>query len=341
VQGVAKADHVGRVRGRTLRWALSVLGILIFGAILYYGGVEALRRVARVNLWYLAGAFVAAGSAAFVTSLRWGLIVDALEGSGAGSRLRYFYYVMMGKLSSTFVSQYVGDYGVRPLALRASGKTTVGRAVYSVFLDRLFDLILSLLFLVPALLFLGRVISAEALAFLILLSVGTYWLASGRNRWLLPRLVGRVVDALRGRGTSLPVVGPVIGRLVGTLDGASEGLEQVSRRCINSANVLTLLRYLALAMRAYFVALALGLYLPFWLVFLAVGLVRFTLLFAVAPGKLGVLEVGWYGVLALGGVGTTSIVPFLIGLRVYGLVFDAILILVVHLAVSLTANRIG
>jgi uncharacterized protein (TIRG00374 family) len=337
---VGKAERVGRRRGLAVRWALCVLGILIFGAILYYGGVEALRKVARVNLWYLAGAFVAAGLAAYVTSLRWGLIVDALEGSSASSRLRYFYYVMMGKLSSTFVSQYVGDYGVKPLALRASGKTTVGRAVYSVFLDRLFDLILSLLFLVPALLFLGRVISGEVLTLLILLSVCTYWVASGRNRWLLPRLVSGVVDALRGQ-TSLAVVGPAIGRLVGTLDGASQGLEQVSQRCMNSANVLTMLRYLALTMRAYFVALALGLSLPFCLVFLAVGLVRFTLLFAVAPGKLGVLEVGWYGVLALGGVGTTSIVPFLIALRVYGLVFDAILALFVHLAVSLRADTVG
>jgi uncharacterized protein (TIRG00374 family) len=341
VQGVESQAGWGKLGGKVYRRIVSVLGVLIFGAILYYGGLEALRRVARIDLRYLACAFVGAALAAFVTSLRWGLIVDALEGSAAGSRLHYFYYVMMGKLSSTFVSQYVGDYGVRPLALKASGKTTVGRAVYSVFLDRLFDLILSLLFLVPGLLFLGRVVSAEVLSALILLSVGTYWVVSGRNRWLLPRLVGAAVDALRGRGTALPLVGPLIGKVVRTLDGASEGLEQVSEKCINSANVLTMFRYLGMAVRAYFVALALGLSIPFWLIFLAVGLVRFTLLFAVAPGRLGVLEVGWYGVLALGGVAASSIVPFLIGLRVYGLVFNAIMALAAHLAVSLRSNRAG
>lgn len=85
--------------------------------------------------------------------------------------------------------------------------------------------------------------------------------------------------------------------------------------------------------------LALGLSIPFWLVFLAVGLVRSNLLFAIAPGRLGVLEVGWFGVLALGGVENAAIVPFLIGLRVYGLVFNAILALAAHLAVTLRGSK--
>jgi uncharacterized membrane protein YbhN (UPF0104 family) len=91
-----------------------------------------------------------------------------------------------------------------------------------------------------------------------------------------------------------------------------------------------------MALRAYFISLALNLPIPFWLTFLAVGLVRFTLLLAVAPARLGVLEVGWYGVLALGGMESSTIIPFLIGLRVYGLVFNAALALATHLAVTLS-----
>lgn len=123
--------------------------------------------------------------------------------------------------------------------------------------------------------------------------------------------------------------------MASVLEGARVGFQQVGRRCINAANVLTLGRYLAMAARACLVAVALDLSVPFWLIFLAVGLVRFTLLFAVAPGRLGVLEVGWYGVLALGGVGSATIIPFLIGLRVYSLVFNAVLALGAHVAVTL------
>jgi uncharacterized protein (TIRG00374 family) len=330
---------MGKLGGKTLRRVLSVLGIMIFGAILFYGGVEALRQLARANLLYLGCAFVAAGLAALVTSARWGLIVDSLEGSTAHSRLHYFYYVMMGKISSTFVSQYVGDYGVRPLALKASGDTSMGRALYSVLLDRLFDLALSLVFLGPGLLYLGGLFSPEVLMLLVVLLVGVYWAVSARNHHLLSELMGLIVRALGGKGSSVPLLGGFLGKLASTLEGARIGFEQVGRRCITTANVLTLGRYLAMAMRAYFIAVALGLSIPFWLVFLAVGLVRFTLLFAVAPGRLGVLEVGWYGVLALGGIPAATIIPFLLGLRLYGLVFNAVLALIAHLAVMLGPGK--
>lgn len=324
-----------RFGGKTYRRVLSVLGILVFGAILYYGGVEALRQVARVNPLYLAFAFVGAALAAFVTSVRWGLIVEALEGRGARSKLQYFYYVMMGKMSSTFVSQYVGDYGVRPLALKASSDTSMGRAFYSVLLDRFFDLMLSLLFLVPGLLYLGGLISPEVLALLIILLVGCYWAVIAKNHHLLSRLLGMFAAAVARLSPKMPRLEGVLARVASTLNGAQLGFEQVGRSCINSANLLTLCRYLAMSFRAYLLALALGLSIPFCLIFLAVGLVRFALVFAVAPGRLGVLEVGWYGVLALGGVETSAILPFLIALRVYGLVFNAVLALGAHLAVSL------
>ena len=337
--GVDSQTAWGKLGSKTYRRILSALGVLIFGAILYYGGVEALRRVASVNLWYLACAFVGAGLAAVVTSLRWGLIVDALEGPSARSRLHYFYYVMMGKISSTFVSQYVGDYGVRPLALKASGATSMGRAFYSVLLDRVFDLMLSLLFLVPGSLYLAGVVSAEVFGVLVVVFVGGYWAVMARNHHLVADLLGMVAGVVRGLGRRTTVGKGLLDRVATIVEGARTGFEQVGRRCINAANLLTLCRYLAMAVRAYFVALALGLSIPFWLVFLAVGLVRFTLLFAIAPGRLGVLEVGWFGVLVLGGVDSAAIVPFLIGLRVYGLVFNAILALAAHLAVTLRANK--
>ena len=325
--------------GKTYRRVLTVLGILIFGAILYYGGAEALRQVAQVNPLYLVCAFLAAALAAFITSARWGLIVDALEGGAPHTRLQYFYYVMMGKISSTFISQYVGDYGVRPLALKASGSTSMGRAFYSVLLDRCFDLILSLLFLVPGMLYLGGLITPEVLAVLVMMLVGGYWAVVSRNHQAVADILGTAVRAVDGLSNRASLLRGVLSRVASVLEGARAGFEQVGRRCITRANVLTLARYLAMAARAYFIALALNLSIPFWLAFLAVGLVRFTLPFAVAPGRLGVLEVGWYGVLALGGVESSTIIPFLIGLRVYGLVFNAVLALFAHLAVTLRAAR--
>jgi hypothetical protein len=162
---------------------------------------------------------------------------------------------------------------------------------------------------------------------------------SARNHHLLSDLMAVAVRALGGIGSSIPLLGGVFGKLASTLEGARAGFEEVGRRCITTANVLTLGRYLAMAMRAYFIAVALNLSIPFWLIFLAVGLVRFTLLLAVAPGRLGVLEVGWYGILALGGIQSSTIIPFLLGLRLYGLVFNAVLALVAHLAMMFGSGK--
>jgi uncharacterized protein (TIRG00374 family) len=330
---------MGKLGSKTFRFILSALGVLIFLGILYYGGAEALRQVAQVNPWYLICAFVSTGLAALATSVRWGLIVEALEGRRAATLLQYCYYVMMGKISSTFVSQYVGDYGVRPLALKASSDTSMGRAFYSVLLDRFFDLMLSLLFLVPGLLYLGGVVSPEGLAILVVLLVGGYWVLVARNHRVVSGLLGVAAGAANRASAKTPILKGALARVASTLEGARAGFDRVGQKCITVANVLTLCRYVLMSLRSYFMALALGLSIPFGLIFVAVGLVRFTLFFAVAPGRLGVLEVGWYGVLALGGVASSAIIPFLIALRVYGLVFNAVLALAAHLAVTIRPRR--
>jgi uncharacterized protein (TIRG00374 family) len=330
MQGVDSWGRMSKLGSKVSRRILSILGILVFGAVLYYGGTEALRQVTQVNLFYLACAFGAAGSAALLTSVRWGLIVNSLEQRTAYSRLHYFYYVMMGKMSSLFVSQYVGDYGVRPLALKASGAATLGRAFYSVVLDRLFDLILSLLFLVPAILYLVRIISPELMIVLVLLLLGVYWTLSARNYRVLTSFLAAITRAIDENKGRVPLMASVLGRVVGTLESANRGLEEVGQRCVSVANVLTVGRYLAMGVRAYFISLALNLAIPFWAIVLGVGIVRFSLVFAVAPGRLGALEVGWFGVLAVVGVDSSTIIPFLIGLRVYGFLFNAVLALFAH-----------
>lgn len=266
--------------------------------------------------------------------------MDSLEGRAVHSRLRYFHYVMMGKVSSMFVSQYVGDYAVRPLALTASSSTGLGTAFYSVLLDRLFDLVLSLLFVVPALLYLARMVSEEMAILLMAGVLATYWLASARNHRILTGALSAVIGAMERWKARLPFMESTIGRVVEVMEGGRKGLAEVGQKCITAANLLTFGRYLAMALRAYFICLALHLAMPFWVVFVAVGLVRFSLLFAVAPGRLGVLEVGWYGILALAQIDSSAIVPFLIGLRVYGVLFNGVLALSVH-AVIILSRKVG
>lgn len=339
MQGVAELDRKRSLRGRTLRWALSVLGILVFGAIVYYGGVEALTVVAKANILYLLCAFAVSATADVLTSLRWGAIVNALEGRVVQSRLSYLYYVMLGKMSSMFVSQYVGDYGARPLALKASSGTALGKGFYSVLLDRLFDLILSLLFVGPAVLCFLHLIPPYSVVPLCVVVAAVYWAVGAKNYRLLTSCVGGIASMIERRKAWRPVPVNLTQKLVETLLAAKQGLEDIGPRGILRANLLTFGRYVAMALRAYFISVALNLAIPFWVVFVGLGIVRFTLVFAFAPGRLGAMEVGWYGLLALAGLDSSIVIPFLIGLRVYGFFFNAVLSLGSHLALMAVPHR--
>ncbi|MGB9300955.1 MAG: lysylphosphatidylglycerol synthase transmembrane domain-containing protein [Anaerolineae bacterium] len=339
MEGVERADRKSHLRGRTLRWVLSVLGILVFGAIVYYGGVEALTVVSRANVLYLLYAFVFSASADVLTSLRWGGIVNALEEKVVQSRLSYLYYVMLGKMSSMLVSQYVGDYGARPLALKASSGTALGKGFYSVLLDRFFDLVLSLLFVGPAVLCFLNLIPPDSVVPVSVVVAAVYWAASAKNYRLLTGCLGGIVYVIGRKKVWRPVPANLTARLVETLLAAKQGLEDIGPRGILRANLLTFGRYVAMALRAYFISVALNLAMPFWVVFVGLGIVRFTLLFAVAPGRLGAMEVGWYGLLALAGLESSIVIPFLIGLRVYGFLFNAVLSLGTHLAVMVVPHK--
>jgi uncharacterized membrane protein YbhN (UPF0104 family) len=172
-----------------------------------------------------------------------------------------------------------------------------------------------------------------------LVVAAAYWAVAAKNYRLLTACLGGIVHVIERRKVWRPVPANVTARLVETLQGAIRGLEDIGPRGILSANLLTFGRYTAMALRAYFISAALNLALPFWLVFLGVGIVRFTLLFAVAPGRLGAMEVGWYGLLALAGLQSSIVIPFLIGLRVYGFLFNAVLSLGTHLAVMAVPRR--
>jgi uncharacterized protein (TIRG00374 family) len=246
---------------------------------------------------------------------------------------------MLGKMSNMLVSQYVGDYGARPLALKASSGTALRKGFYSVLLDRLFDLILSLLFVGPAVLCFLNVIPPYLAVPVSLVVAAAYWAVAAKNYRLLTACLGGIVHVIERRKVWRPVPANVTARMVETLLGAIRGLEDIGPRGILRANLLTFGRYVAMAMRAYFISAALNLAIPFWVVFLGVGIVRFTLLFAVAPGRLGAPEVGWYGLLALVGLESSIVLPFLIGLRVYGFLFNAVLSLGTHLAVMAVPRR--
>jgi uncharacterized membrane protein YbhN (UPF0104 family) len=87
------------------------------------------------------------------------------------------------------------------------------------------------------------------------------------------------------------------------------------------AFLLTVVMYGLLSARLFFIAQALRLDIPWYLLAMGVSVTQLALVFSVTPGSLGFLEAGWAAVLGLAGLTQGQFLTFVIGRRAYVLIF--------------------
>ena len=310
-------------RNRILSWAINLAGILAFGLILYLGGVEAWEQILQGDWRYVLAALAVALLWNLVAAFRWMLIANQVMGARVCAFRYFFTYQMIGMLAGQVVPVTIGMLGARPVALSLSQQAPFVRSALSVFLDKLFDLALALLLVVPVALFLVGWIE-RPLAFGIMggaVVVGA--LLIGWQYKQAVRLVARL-----GTHFSRPLAHvPVIGRRL------PKQLERLSsetfldNRVALQAFVLTLVMYALLSARLVLVAEALRLDIPWYLLAMGVAVTQLALVFSVTPGSLGFLEGGWAAVLGLAGLTLEQFTTFVIGRRAFLLVFTLICML--------------
>jgi len=138
------------------------------------------------------------------------------------------------------------------------------------------------------------------------------------------KLAGRAGSRLARPLGRLPLVGQ---RLVQRLPGQMERLATdtfLPNRQALRAYLLTLVMYTLLSARLFFVAEALRLDIPWYVMVMGICVTQLTLVFSVTPGSLGFLEGGWAAVLGLAGLGLDQWTTFVIGRRAYLLVFTVL-----------------
>ena len=318
-------EHTKRKRNQILSWLINIAGILAFALILYLGGIEAWQQIIHGDWRYVLAAFAVALLWNLVAAYRWSLIANEVIEFEEPCPFRYYFtYQMIGMLIGQVVPVTVGMLGGRPVALSLSRGVSLKRAALSVFLDKLFDLILAVLFVVPVAFYLVGWISrplafgamgAIALAGLLLVL------------WQYERalkIVGRAGSHLAQPLTRIPVVGRRLVR------GLPQQLERLSTSTFLSNGLaaksflLTLLMYSLLSARLYFISQALRLDIPWYILGMGVCVTQLALIFAVTPGSLGFLEGGWAAVFGLAGLSLEQFTIFVIGRRAYVLVFTLI-----------------
>jgi uncharacterized protein (TIRG00374 family) len=318
-------DNATQRRNQVLSWIINLSGVLAFALILYLGGAEAWQQIIHGDWRYVLAAFAVTLLWNMVAAYRWSLIANRVIDFTAPCPYRYFFtYHMIGMFIGQVVPITVGMLGGRPVALSLSQGVSLKRAALSVFLDKLFDLILALLLVIPVALYLVGWIS-RPLAFGLIGSVAMLGvLLVGWQYEQAIRLVGQMGSRLAQPLARVPVIGR---RLVRRLPQQLERLSTrtfLQNRLAVKAFLLTLAMYSLLSVRLYFIARALHLEIPWYLLAMGLCVTQLALIFAVTPGSLGFLEGGWAAVLGLGGLSLGEFAIFVIGRRAYVLVFTLI-----------------
>ncbi len=318
------SNQAGQKRNRILSWAINLAGVLVLLFILWLGGVEAWQQIVQGDWRYVLAALGVTLLWNLVAAFRWSLIANRIAGAKICSYRYYFTYQMLGMLTGQVVPITIGMLGARPVALSLSQQVPLGRSALSVFMDKLFDLFLALLLVIPVALFLAGWIE-RPLAFGIMgCVVVVAALLVGWQYEQAIRFFGKLGTRFAKPLARVPVIGRrLVRRLPGQLDRLSSETF-VENRVALQAFLLTLVMYGLLSARLFFIAQALRLDIPWHLMAMGIAVTQLALVFSVTPGSLGFLEGGWAAVLGLAGLTLDQFTTFVIGRRAFVLVFTLI-----------------
>ncbi|MFV8756152.1 lysylphosphatidylglycerol synthase domain-containing protein [Nannocystaceae bacterium ST9] len=305
-------------RRRLESLARLVFGLALFGLVLYLLAPDWSELVDRVELhlgWLLVG-LLGTTLASLVTAARWQLLAEVMGGNRL-PYVAYFYGLVWTRLAGQFTSTLAMDLVGRGVALRSAGsKRGLGHAATQVVLERLLDLVLPILLLGWALALRYDTLGTWVGEWpgLSLLAVALVFLLAAVP--LLEPSVGvalRVYLAIRlrlGRRRRAEVEAEV----------AASGSEThlvpaVDLRLSAEVALLSLLRFAFVIVQFWGIAGAVGLTIGWVEMSQATPFAQLAGMIGLAPGGLGMLEVGWAGGLGFVGADAIAISLFVLAQR--------------------------
>ena len=301
-----------RVQSGWKRWgraALQVISLLVFILILWAGGAEAWQQLVTADRSYLLLAFLFHGSVGMVAAARLRLVSQALSGRELASWRHFYHLNMTARALGLVLPRGISTLGGKSVGLRALG-VSLRRAVWIVLADNGFDMAVLGSLAMVALFFLRGILTTGTFLLvaggvLLVLVGGLWWITRPARNTLVWRWLRRFNrnEAPQGEGQ------------------AADGLLIPPFRPGLAAMALTVVYNGLLSVALYWMGQAVG--LPFsWFLILACFLVsQLSLVIAVTPGGLGLLDAGWYGTLRFAGVPEQEALTFVIAQRAYLFIF--------------------
>lgn len=258
-----------------------------------------------------------------IYAARWRLWLTGLCDAPGFSLWTLWTYVTWSRVASQILPIPAGSIGVRAASVKTAGSLSVRRALLSVAIDPVLDLLQFLLVVPMTVAFvLGYVTETQATCGIaLMLGLGAVILATA-----FPSLVA-LIHWMRQRGSAKRAGREDLGRLP-------------RRKTLMTAYALTLARYVFVALRIWAVALAVGLTDLTPQYALSTGTVTQAAYMAtVTPGALGVLEGGWFAVLRASGYAAADATLFVTAQRLLAWLSLAVIALVTSAVFAVTTKR--
>ncbi len=307
---------LARLGLRRRTWLIfTILGIVLFVLVVVLAGADRINAVLEADPAWIAAAFASALAVVTVGTFRWGYITNLLEQRKVLTWPQYWAALLTSRVLGLFIPRNASDLGVRFVAVTTIGKSTPEIAAASVALNQLFDVVLLVAWLVPSILLLASDVPAWTwwLVPLAVVAAVAMMLQLGRLMTWSAGLLARLADRFGGGE----------GRLGTFFQRRAQGLRDVAatqhftRREGLVISLMTFLRYGLNAVMFWSISQALALDIDLWTFVLVGSAVQLSLVLAFTPGGLGIMDLGWVGLLALGGVATETVAAFIVGQRAF------------------------
>jgi uncharacterized membrane protein YbhN (UPF0104 family) len=311
-----------RLRRKLVSLARLLVGVALFVLVLTLLAPDWSELRDRVELrvgWLLVG-LLGSTMASFVTAARWQLLAETMGGARL-PYVAYFYGLVWTRLAGQFTSTLAMDLVGRGYALRSAGSgKSLGHAAMQVVLERLLDLVLPLLLL-------GWALAAR-------FDVLGAWVGDWPGLSLLACalvFVAVAVPLLRpGVRVALDVYLAVRLRLgkERRTEVEAQAMPEVDMRLSAKVAMHSLLRFTFVIVQFWGIAGAVGLELSWVEMTTATPFAQLAGMIGLAPGGLGMLEVGWAGGLGFVGADAVAISLFVLAQRAGVIAFFGVLTLI-------------
>ncbi len=249
----------------------------------------------------------------YITTLKWRLIAGDLIGGYEDIPFGQLYkHVAMGYLFALVIPQAVSDVGVRSLSLKNTNGVPLKTGAYSVLLDQFINVMISVVFVLPAIALLSGKLSMFHTLLLVLAFIALFSIFFCRFNRLILSTCAHVYTWLVRLSYRIPFLKI---KRSHTLVSAEDF--NISPEIARKVLAIGFIRHLLIALRLYLIVLVLGIDINYLVLLLCSSLLLLMGLISFIPAQLGLGELGWYCVLSWASISDPEIVVFVISARIF------------------------